>query len=186
MGREAVMTEEEFPGSFGQDVEAAAGQPMDAADDVLLHEVQRLFDAVDPTPVDLVEKVQFALALDEMYDEVARLTRMPQDALAVRGDAVTGTRTETLTFSAERLTAMITVSRLGNGRLRIDGWIAPPTSIEVRLRMQGERRTARADESGRFVLDGVQEGFAQLSFHPIGDRDGDDGDGVIVTPLFQL
>ncbi|HSV37784.1 MAG TPA: hypothetical protein VLI04_03405 [Nocardioidaceae bacterium] len=176
------MTEEDFPGGLGRDIVDAAERPLDENDVALLAEVQRLYDEADPVPEDLVERVQFALALDEIYAEVALLTRMPMDALAVRGEAVTGTRTETLTFSAERLTAMVTVSRMGD-RLRIDGWIAPPVGLEVRLRMQGERRQVAADESGRFVIDDLPEGFAQLSFHPI---DSNDTEGVIVTPLFQL
>ncbi|HET7689242.1 MAG TPA: hypothetical protein VFK41_02610 [Nocardioidaceae bacterium] len=176
------MTEEDFPGGIGREIAEAAERPLDADDLALLAEVQRLYDEIDTVPDDLVERVQFALALDEVFAEVAHLTRMPLDALAVRGEAVTGTRTETLTFSAERLTAMVTVSRLGD-RLRIDGWIAPPAELEIRLRMQGERRQVTADASGRFVIDNLPEGFAQLSFHPI---DVDDADGVIVTPLFQL
>jgi hypothetical protein len=77
---------------------------------------------------------------------------------------------------------MVTVSRIGN-RLRIDGWIAPAAEVEVRLRMQGERRQVVADESGRFVIGDLPEGFAQLSFH---STDSEDAEGVIVTPLFQL
>ena len=176
------MTAKDFPGGLGREIVEAAARPMDEADYALLAEVRRLYDVADPMPADLIDRIQFSLALDEVYAEVAHLTRMPMDALAVRGESVTGTRTETLTFSAERLTAMVTVSRIGD-RLRIDGWIAPPAELEVRLRMQGERRQVVADESGRFVIDDLPEGFAQLSFHP---TDTDDAEGVIVTPLFQL
>ena len=176
------MTDEDFPGGIGRHIAEAAEQPMDQIDLAILAEVRALYDEIDPPPADLIDRVQFALALDEMFAEVAHMQRMPLDALAVRGEAVTGTRTETLTFSAERLTAMVTVSRLAKGQLRIDGWIAPPGRLEIRLRMQGERRSVTADESGRFVIDDLPEGFVQLSFHPTA---GDD-DGVIVTPLFQL
>ncbi len=176
------MNEEDFPGGLGREILESAERPLDEADRTVLAQLRELYDEVDPVPDDLVDRIQFALALNEVYAEVAHLTRMPLDALAVRGEAATGTRTETLTFSAERLTAMVTVSRIGD-LLRIDGWIAPPAGLEVRLRMQGERRQVVADESGRFVIDGLSEGFAQLSFHP---TDRDDEEGVIVTPLFQL
>ena len=43
-----------------------------------------MLDLVDPVPVDLVERMQFALALDEVYDEVAQMSRVLEDALAVR------------------------------------------------------------------------------------------------------
>ena len=40
-----------------------------------------------------------------------------------------------------------------------------------------------ADEAGRFSFDRLEEGFGQLSFHPLGD---DDAANAVVTPLFQL
>jgi hypothetical protein len=180
------MTDDEFPAGVDPEVEAAATLPMDAADAALLDEVARLLDSVDPVPHDLVERVQFSLALDEMYAEIASITRVEHDALAVRSEPVAGTRTETLTFSAESLTAMVTVTRTGAEQVRLDGWLAPPTAMRVQLRMQEGAKEVVADESGRFVLDGLPEGFAQLSFHPVDEPPDSEGAGVVVTPLFQL
>ena len=161
-----------------------AAQALDDTDATTLAAVRALYDATDPVPADLVERVHFSLALDEMFEEVARMTRVPLDTLAVRGDQSTGTRTETLTFSADRLTAMVTVSRVGPGRLRLDGWLAPPEAFRVHLRMQGGAdHEVAADEQGRFSFDRVDEGFGQLSFRPVGD---DDAANAVVTPLFQL
>jgi hypothetical protein len=162
-------------------LDEAAGRPLDETDDNLLREVAQLLTDVDPVPDDLVERIQFSLALDEMFSEVAAITRMPTDAMSVRGDAA-GTRTETLTFSAQRLQAMVTVTRTDDG-IRVDGWVAPAGATAVRLRMQEEQLETTVDESGRFVFEALAEGFAQLSFHPL---DGDDADAVVVTPLFQL
>ena len=130
-----------------------------------------MYDAADPVPDDLVERVRFSLALDEMFDEVARMTRVPLDAMAIRSDQPAGTRTETLTFSADRLTAMVTVSRVGAGRLRLDGWLAPPEALPGPAADPGRRPTREvlADEQGRFSFDGLEEGFGQLSFHPVDD-----------------
>jgi hypothetical protein len=161
-------------------LDEAAARPLDKTDDNLLREVAQLLTDVDPVPDDLVERIQFSLALDEVFTEVAAITRMPMDAMSVRGDT-TGTRTETLTFSAQRLSAMVTVTRSDDG-VRVDGWVAPPGITAVRLRMQDEQHETEVDESGRFVFEGLPEGFAQLSFHPL---DADD-DAVVVTPLFQL
>jgi len=161
-----------------------AAQALDDTDATTLAAVRALYDATDPVPADLVERVHFSLALDEMFEEVARMTRVPLDTLAVRGDQSTGTRTETLTFSADRLTAMVTVSRVAPGQLRLDGWLAPPGQWRVRLRLQGKgARDEVADEQGRFSFDGLDEGFGQLSFHPVDD---DDVENAVVTPLFQL
>jgi hypothetical protein len=166
-------------------------EPLDDVDAAVLGELRDMFDDLDPVPGDLVERVKFSLALDEVFEEVARMTRVPLEELGVRGDAQQGTRTETLTFSAERLTAMVTVSRMGQGRLRIDGWLAPAESCRVRLRIQGaSSRETVCDDDGRFSFEDLDEGFGQLSFHPLrgvgGDEEGDDEQNAVVTPLFQL
>jgi len=176
------MTDDDFPGSVDHELELAAGRPLDATDEMLLAEVAAVLASADPVPEDLVERIQFSLALDEMYAEVARISRMPADALAVRGEPAAGIRTDTLTFSAERLTAMVTVTRPAPERVRVDGWIAPPAPMRVLLRMQEGSRETTADRSGRFVFEGLPEGFAQLAFH---GTDGDE-DATVVTPMFQL
>jgi hypothetical protein len=168
-------------------LEELADGPLDETDVATVAELRALYDAADPVPVDLVERARFSLALDEMFDEVARMTRVPLDAMATRSEDLAGTRTETLTFSAERLTAMVTVSRIGPGRLRLDGWLAPPGAYVVRIRLQGRGQLeVRADEEGRFAFEDLQEGFGQLSFHPAGADGADDADNTVVTPVFEL
>jgi hypothetical protein len=182
------MNEDERTGGSPADAgldDLAAGE-IDVADLEVLTEVAAMLADVDPVPVDLVGRVQFALALEEMYADVARITRVPLDALATRGDAAT--RAETLTFSAGRLSAMVTVSREGR-RLRIDGWITPSEVMRVRIRMQDASDEVLSDETGRFVIRHLPEGFAQLSFHPVNPADPVTGGAetdVVVTPLFQL
>lgn len=172
-----------------------AAQSLDDVDTATLDDIRAVYDETDPVPADLVDRIKFSLALDEMFDEVARMTRVPQDALATRSDPAQETRTETLTFSADRLTAMVTVNRVALGKLRLDGWIAPAEPCEVRLRIQGgEDREVLADAHGRFSFDELDEGFGQLSFHSISnsaDRESSEaaGEGTensVVTPLFQL
>ena len=156
--------------------------PLDASDQRLLDEVATLLEVVDPVPEDLVERMKFALALDEVYDEVAKMSRVLDDALAVRTDLADATRTETLTFSAERLTAMVTVSAAKPGRIRLDGWVSPAGVRRVGLRMQGADEEVYSDVSGRFVVEALREGFVQLVFHPLEEQQ----EGLVVTPLFKL
>jgi hypothetical protein len=177
------MTDDDFPTGLDPAVLAAAEEPLDLVDEAVLREVALLLEQVDPVPVDLVDRVQFALALDEVYAEVARVTRFSQDALAVRSDPDSTTRTETVTFSADQLTAMVTVSRTAPEQVRIDGWLTPAAVVRVRVRMQEGSTETVSDESGRFVLEGLPEGFAQLTFEPVA---GDGVGGTVVTPLFQL
>ncbi len=160
-----------------------ADEPLDASDAGLLRDVALMYAAVDPMPTDLVERVRFALALDEVFEEVAEMTRVPTDALAVRSEVAGTVRSDTLTFSSERLTAMVTLSRVGGGRVRIDGWISPLGRRRVDVRMQGNHRQVDTDDAGRFAVDDLRESFVQLVFHAL---DQGDQDELVVTPLFKL
>lgn len=163
-----------------------ADQPLGTIDAALLAEVARLYEEADPVPQGLVDRLSFGLALDDLYAEVAEMTRVPTDLAGVRGDPA-AVRTETLTFTAESLTAMITVTHVGPDRVRLDGWAAPAQRLQVRLRMQQGRLETLADAAGRFSFADLPEGFVQLSFHPeTGSDGGDDGGSAVVTPSFEL
>ena len=163
------------------EVDLLAGEPLDATDVSVLEEVAGLYEQVDPVPPDLVDRVKFSLALDEMFSEVARITRLSVDAMAVRSEPTAEVRTETLTFSADELTVMVSVSRGGRAGLRIDGWVAPPAATTVQLRLQDDTVEVVTDESGRFVFEHLPEGFAQMTFRPVAE-----GRGSVVTPVFEL
>ena len=160
-----------------------ADQPLDTTDAVMLGEVARLYEEVDPVPDGLTDRLSFALALDELYAEVAEMSRVPMDLAGIRGD-MAAVRTETLTFTAESLTAMITVTHVGPDRVRVDGWVAPAQGLPVRLRMQQGRLETLANAAGRFSFDDLPDGFVQLSFHPA--TGGDGGGSAVVTPSFEL
>jgi hypothetical protein len=196
MGRKLVVMDDD-----SRLAELAAG-PLDDDDAAILAGVRHLYSETDPVPTDLVDRVLFSVALDEMFDEVAQLTRVPMEASAVRGADVS-MRTETLTFSADSLTAMVTVTRAPTAELRLDGWLSPPAAYRVHLRIQGggEAET-RADAEGRFGFAGLDGGLAQLSFYPVPAEPGQtpadltedppdpDEPGAathtVITPVFEL
>jgi hypothetical protein len=128
-------------------------------DEVLLAKIGRMLDAVDPPPGDLVERVQFAIALESLDVEVARWERM--DALS----GVRGSDQGTITFTVSDLTVMINLTKIGRHH-RIDGWLVPAGeyAVEVRVAEHGSSQTT-ADEGGRFVLDEVPRGTTQLLIH---------------------
>jgi hypothetical protein len=152
-----------------------AQEPLDDLDIAVLDEVAGLFAAADPMPDGLVERVRFALALEEIDAEVARLA---QDLSArVRGGEE---QTRTITFDCASLTIMITVSRLIGGAVRVDGWLAPPGTHRVELRTADGPLSTDADEQGCFVLKPVPHGLAQLVVRARGERP--DGWRSVVTP----
>jgi hypothetical protein len=97
--------------------------PDDAA---LLAELGRVVAMVDPVPPGLVERVQFALELEDLDVEVARWER--NDRLAgVRSIVDQGT----ITFTVSDLTVMINLTKTGRCH-RIDGWLVRPGSTGSR------------------------------------------------------
>jgi hypothetical protein len=154
------------------------GGTASADDEILLADIGRFLDELDPPPHDLVQRVQFALALEDLDVEVARWERL--DTLAgVRGS---GTGTGTITFTVSDLTVMINLTKTGKQH-RIDGWLVPAGQygVEVRVAEYGTTSTT-ADEGGRFVLDNVPRGTTQILVH-LGDATCR---RTIVTPTVVL
>ena len=144
------------------DVAGAPGGTASPDDEILLADIGRFLDELDPPPDDLVQRVQFALALENLDVEVARWERL--DTLA----GVRGTGTGTITFTVSDLTVMINLTKIGKLH-RIDGWLVPAGQygVEVRVAEHGTTSTT-ADEGGRFVLDNVPCGTTQILVH-LGD-----------------
>jgi hypothetical protein len=129
------------------------------ADDDLMAEVARLVNELDPPPPGLVERTQFAVALDDI-DKHVQLEVAWADARPLAG--VRGGLPGTITFFVGDLTVMVNVTRTGECQ-RIDGWLVPAGAhgVEVRVADHGSTVTT-ADEGGRFVLTEVPRGTTQL------------------------
>ena len=138
-------------------IDPAGGQVY--PDDEILSHLDRLMDEFDPPPDGLIERVQFAIELEDLDVEVARWERA--DPLA----GVRGGEQGTITFTVGDLMVMVNLTRVGEAH-QIDGWLVPPGehSVEVRVAGHGSHDT-RADEDGRFVLDCVPRGTTQIVIH---------------------
>jgi hypothetical protein len=163
----------------------AGGWP-DELDETILDRLRDLHERLDPPPADLTERVLFAVALADLdgADLDIEVARLREDELVGSGARATE-RTRTISFEAASLSIMMTVLEEPDGRVRVDGWLAPPAPHRVELRTQPERRTAlvaQADAGGRFVLAAVPRGLAQLVVHVAGA----DGPTTVVTPSLVL
>jgi hypothetical protein len=148
------------------------------ADDELMTQVARLVNELDPMPPGLVERAQFAVAIDDIDDielEVARWA----DTRTLAG--VRGGLPGTITFFVGDLTVMVNVTRTGE-RQRIDGWLVPAGAhgVEVRVADHGSTTTT-ADEGGRFVLTEVPRGTTQLLVRMNAEQSR-----TVVTPTVDL
>ena len=159
----------------------AADAPLDDVDAAGLAELAAMYSAADPPPSDLDDRVSFAVALQhgDLEVEVARLA----EDLLVGAGARAADRPRTLTFDCPALTVMVTVVVLPQDRRRLDGWLAPAGPLVVDVRSGGSdtvTHTVTADTTGRFVVDSVPAGLAQLTVHLA--RSG----RTVVTPAVVL
>jgi hypothetical protein len=157
------------------DVNASRTLPQD--DDQLLDALRTLWERRDPVPTGLVDRVQFAIWLEDLDTEVEML------ALTSEVDVAAGARStetaRTVTFSTDHLSIMITVSERPDGRRRVDGWVSPASSGEVVVRQaDGSSRDAVVDVDGRFALDDLAPGMAQLVLRS--------DDSSVATPPIEL
>jgi hypothetical protein len=140
-------------------------EPLDDLDDLILRELAAVFGAADPVPTGLVEDIKFALTVQALHADVAELQQIGTEPMLVRSEYA---QAHTLTFSAESVAAMITLTALSDSAVRIDGWVTGydgPVTVEVRGVTTG---TATTDEDGRFVLDDIDRGLVRFVFRPEG------------------
>ena len=159
----------------------ADDQAPDESDLAILDGVRELFQAADPMPASLPERIRFWLALRDLEAEVARLCAEDgQPVLATRG----AEQSRTITFDSDSLTIMIRVDANPDGTVRIDGWLAPPQSRTIELRTTAETLITDADDGGRFAFRQVPRGMAQLVARA--GRDPDGPGPAVVAPALVL
>ena len=157
-----------------------ADEPLDDADFGVLGDIRELFEAVDPMPADLPERIRFSLALRDLEIEVARLAEEDQLTVAARGKE----QARTITFDSDSLTIMIRIDANRDGTVRVDGWLAPPQHRQVEIKTAAEPLTVASDAQGRFAFARVPSGMAQLIVHSPEPSSGDTRS--VVTPALII
>ncbi|UZN03707.1 hypothetical protein [Cellulomonas sp. S1-8] len=163
-------------------------------DRMLLVRLRSMWEHRDPVPDGLVGSVLAALAtqgLDEEY-EILTLVESTERLAGVRG----GPDSRTLTFGSGAVTVMVRLSSLADGRRRLDGWITPSATYDVRL----DRRAARGGDAvelrttstphGRFEIADVAAGTVALRLLAVPEGQPPTDDGVaplwLTTPPLTL
>src|SRR5271169_3968262 len=114
-----------------------ADGPLDDADLEILAEIRDMFQAADPMPPDLPERIRFSLALRDLEIEVARLAEEDQLTVAARGTE----QSRTITFDSDSLTIMIRIETNRDGTARVDGWLAPPQRRDLEMKTSTDSLT---------------------------------------------
>jgi hypothetical protein len=178
-----------------RDEGALVGGP---ADERLLAAVRSLFEAADPVPAGLVERVRFSVALAGLEGEVARLSAGDEVAselyehkggVALARGAPEESRT--ITFDSTHLTIMIRIDSNADGTARLDGWLAPPRRCQVEIALIGGSLEVAADADGRFAFTKVPRGTVRIVVRPPGQGSMTDGrcpaEGKsVITPALVL
>ena len=159
----------------------SADEPLDDVDFGLLDDIRELFQATDPMPADLPERILFSLALRDLEIEVARLAEEEQLTVAARG----AEQSRTITFDSDSLTIMIRIDPNQDGTVRVDGWLAPRQRREIEMRTAADALLVVSDEQGRFAFASVPPGTAQLVVHPA-DQGASGSGRSVVTPALIL
>ena len=166
----------------GPDISAEA--PIDEADLAALRAVRKLYEMTDPVPTGLVERIQFAVDLENLDAEVARVCE--ESRLVGVRSLEEATETRTITFDCSVLTVMISIRPITEETVRIDGWLAPAGEHRVECRSPDGKRETTADPQGRFVVHDVPHGLLQmvirLAFHEV--QGGTPP--VVVTPSIMV
>lgn len=159
--------------------EQVAAEPLDAQDAAVLGAVRELYDRIDPVPAMLGDRVKFALTVHGLEAEIADLQRLPAEGAGVR--SIDYARAQTVTFTTDNLTAMVTITPLDADTVRVDGWVTGGR-VEVELRERSRSSMIDTDEDGRFVFEPVPRGLAQFVLRPRGGPHT----RAVITPTIEL
>ena len=150
---------------------------LDTEDDRILDLIAALYTTLDPVPDGLVDRIQFGITLDALHAEIAELQRSG-DPVGVRSGE---TSAQTVTFTSQTITTMVTVTPTLADRARIDGWVVPGAGIDVELRLPGQSLHVVADDNGRFVFEDVPRGLVQFVLRPPSNAQN-----AVITPSIEI
>jgi hypothetical protein len=160
--------------------EQLAAEELDPSDFALLNSLRAYYDERDPVPAGLEDRIQFQITLDGLHTEIATLTQLD---LATSGTRSAATETvRTITFTSDSLTTMVTLTPLGDGTVRVDGWAAPGAGIRVEVLLPDGPRDTYADDDGRFVFESVPSGLAKFALYVPHDFEF----STVLSPAIEL
>jgi hypothetical protein len=155
-----------------------AAEPIDAIDERILAGIADVLRAADPVPAGLADDIKFALTVQALHAEVAELQRVGAETALARSEY---THTQTLTFSAETLSVMVTMSPIDADEVRVDGWVTGHDSpVRVEIRTATRTIGAEVDDDGRFTIDPAPRGLVRFVFLPEGDV------RPVITPTVEI
>ncbi|WP_221585050.1 hypothetical protein [Microbacterium sp. G2-8] len=127
-------------------------------DEELLGELRMVWDAEDPAPSGLADRMVAAAAVDDLNREFELLTIVEGDKT---GSVRRGSAPRTVHFADDDAEVLIRVSAERNGTRRVDGW-SRPAVLAARLAQPEVERKADTAGDGRFTFDEVPPGPSHM------------------------
>lgn len=159
--------------------DALAAEPFDAQDEHALALIRAHLELTDPVPVDLAERVKFAMTVASLEAEIAHF--MNDTAMAGATRTTEYDRATTVTFESAGLSIMVTLEPIGNDLNRVRGWVTAP-GADVELRERSRTQEATSDDEGRFVFERVEHGTVHLVIR----RNDEPGARPVITPGIEI
>jgi len=162
----------------------------DPDDEQALAMIRSMFEAADPVPADLVDRIRFSVALAGLEcDPDSELARLSVEEAALARGAPEESRT--ITFDSSSLTIMIRIDSNTDGTVRVDGWLAPPQRCRVEITLADGPVMTDADAEGRFAFLSVPRGTARIVVRRPEQSTGESQPGpfgmkTVVTPALVL
>ncbi len=150
---------------------------MDPEDIKILGALREMWNAVDPVPDGLADRIQFAMNVAALEAEVARIVEESEALAFVRS---TYERATSVTFETSSVSAMLDIDEVGPDTVDITGWVSVKP-MEVELRERSRSRFTHTDANGRFEFTGITRGLVHLVLRANGP-----GSRAIITPAIEL
>lgn len=153
-------------------------------DHALWSQLAGMWDAYDPMPAGLVERVLVAVAtedLDAEY-ELLHLVSRTSELAGARGpgDALT------ISFSGEAFSLLLRVSEVDGEFRRVDGWVTPAQEMRVSVKQGSRTIEADVDTGGRFEIPRLPGGPSRFWLAARSDSAPGDDPELFATPTFEL
>jgi len=156
--------------------------------DVSYRELAEMWQAKDPMPPGLVEKVLVALATEDLDAEYEML-HVVERTTELSGARGTG-EAVTISFAGGSVAGgsfslLLRVSAVEKRSCRVDGWVTPAQPMKVTIAQKKKRWEAAADTFGRFEFARLPTGLTR--FWLLADHtSGKHGEHLFATPTFEL
>jgi len=165
--------------------EQPTGPPVEPDDATLLTAIARVWQQVDPPPVDLADGVLAAIAAEDLEFELLTLVETNGALAGVRHAAPEegpDTGAWMLEYEGPDVHIYVRLTKIED-RTRLDGWVVPVKRLTVQLRADGqdEPLVSEIDDFGRFEFPSAPAGLSRLTF-----IDDARGSKPRVTPPFWI